>query len=108
MLNKPGQNAIVFGEEGKAAELVWIEKLPIPATVLLIPHSSYSIPEDIRPQLTLCDEQLTREQLSIVDVYTDELFALPLEQASTVRFSVSRLVVDPERFVEDAGEVMAG
>ncbi len=43
-----------------------------------------------------------------MDAYTDELFALPPEQASTVRFPVSRLVVDPEGFEEDAGEVMAG
>ena len=41
----------------------------------------------------------------MTDRYTDELFALP--GVSTVRFPVSRLVVDPERFVDDDAEPMA-
>jgi N-formylglutamate amidohydrolase len=43
----------------------------------------------------------------MTDAYTDELFALPHDVAIQVRFPVSRLVVDPERFVDDSQEVMA-
>jgi N-formylglutamate amidohydrolase len=43
----------------------------------------------------------------MTDRYTDELFALPASAATMLRFPVSRLVVDPERFVDDADEPMA-
>jgi N-formylglutamate amidohydrolase len=43
----------------------------------------------------------------MTDWFTDELFSLPAHEASTIRFPVSRLVVDPERFVDDAQEPMA-
>jgi N-formylglutamate amidohydrolase len=43
----------------------------------------------------------------MTDRYTDELFALPLDAATTVAFPVSRLVVDPERFADDADEPMS-
>ncbi|MTI13153.1 DUF3293 domain-containing protein [Sansalvadorimonas verongulae] len=102
-----GQNAIVYGERGQPAELVWIEDLQPPVTVLHIPHSAYGIPDDLRPQILLSDLELVREQLSIVDAYTDELFALNPDEASPVRFPVSRLVLDPERFEEDSQEIMA-
>ena len=40
----------------------------------------------------------------MTDTYTDELFSLP--DAATVCYPVSRLVADPERFADDAEEVM--
>jgi N-formylglutamate amidohydrolase len=44
----------------------------------------------------------------MTDWLTDELFALPRSsQAITVRYPVSRLVVDPERFENDEKEPMA-
>lgn len=77
-----------------------------PPVVLHIPHSSAEVPADVRPQFLLDDEQLRRELLLMTDWYTDELFALPPDEAATVRFPVSRLVVDPERFLDPAGETM--
>lgn len=78
-----------------------------PFTVLHIPHSSDTIPDDIRPQMVLPDAALTRELLLLTDWYTDELFALPHADAVAVRHPVSRLVLDPERFLDDAQESMA-
>ena len=63
------------------------------------------IPADLRASFLGSDEELSRELLAMTDRYTDELFSLP--GASTVRFPVSRLVVDPERFVDDDAEPMA-
>ena len=77
-----------------------------PALVLHIPHSSDAVPADVRSQLTLGDEELGRELLRMTDWFTDELFALSPEEAVTVRFPVSRLVVDPERLLDSALETM--
>ena len=60
----------------------------------------------MRPQFLLADEDLVHELLLMTDWYTDELFALPPEAAVTVRFPVSRLVVDPERFEDPETEQM--
>ena len=78
-----------------------------PPVVLHIPHSATSIPADVRRTLLVSDEELRRERLLVTDWYTDELFAVPSHAATTVRFPVSRLVVDPERFQDDEREVMA-
>jgi N-formylglutamate amidohydrolase len=43
----------------------------------------------------------------MTDWHTDTLFALPNDAATTVLFPVSRLVVDPERFVDNSSEPMA-
>jgi N-formylglutamate amidohydrolase len=75
--------------------------------VLHIPHSATAIPPDLRDSLRLTDEELERELLLMTDWYTDEIFALSDADFVTVRFPVSRLVVDPERFLDDAKEVMS-
>ena len=55
----------------------------------------------------LSDDALKRELLRLTDRYTDELFSLDDMTAIPVVFEVSRLVVDPERFPDDAREPMA-
>ncbi|HEU4752362.1 MAG TPA: N-formylglutamate amidohydrolase, partial [Armatimonadota bacterium] len=77
---------------------------PLPV-VLHVPHASVEIPADVRQTLTISDKELERELLRMTDRYTDELFAVP--GATSVLFPVSRLVVDPERFPEDADEPMS-
>ncbi|RPJ69688.1 MAG: hypothetical protein EHM24_17830 [Acidobacteria bacterium] len=78
------------------------------ATVVLhVPHSATVIPADVRPRLLVSERALRRQLLLMTDWFTDELFALPASEAVMVRFPVSRLVVDPERFLEDDREVMA-
>src|SRR5580692_9817009 len=76
-----------------------------PAVVVHVPHASLVVPGDVASGFLLTPAQL--ELRLMTDRYTDELFALPSSLAATVAFSVSRLVVDPERFTEDAQEPMA-
>jgi N-formylglutamate deformylase len=64
------------------------------------------IPPDLRAHLRLTGDQLEQELLAMTDRFTDELFALPPERAAQVIFPVSRLILDPERFIEDAMEPM--
>ncbi|OGI41179.1 MAG: hypothetical protein A2140_03605 [Candidatus Muproteobacteria bacterium RBG_16_62_13] len=67
--------------------------------ILHIPHSSCTIPEEFRDQIVLSDEDLGAELRMMTDAFTDELFALP--ETAVVRFPVSRLLVDVERFPDD-------
>ena len=80
--------------------------MSVPRTILHIPHSSAEVPADVRAQLLLEDDDLVGELRLMTDWYTDELFALPAAEAVTVRFPVSRLVVDPERFEDPEAERM--
>jgi len=79
---------------------------PSPA-VIHVPHHSTVIPHDVCHQFILPPADLAREQRLMTDHFTDRLFAVPPELARTVAFPVSRLVVDPERFEDDAREPMA-
>jgi N-formylglutamate deformylase len=73
-----------------------------------IPHSSTYIPPGIRKSIYLSDEYLSEEILKMTDWFTDELFGCHAEIGdAVVCFPVSRLVVDPERFIDDAQEPMA-
>ena len=76
-----------------------------PALVLHIPHSSTCIPADFRSSLALSDTELSRELLAMTDWFTDELFEL--SGAIRIVFPISRLVLDPERFLDDEKEPMA-
>ncbi len=73
--------------------------------ILHIPHSSPVIPENFRDQIVLSDEDLLAELLLMTDWHTDELFVYP--DASIVQFPISRLLVDVERFSDDAAEPMS-
>ena len=73
--------------------------------ILHIPHSSYSIPADVRAQFVLSDSELSAELLLMTDAFVDELFSWPA--ATVVKFPLSRLVVDVERFPDDSEEPMS-
>jgi N-formylglutamate deformylase len=72
-----------------------------------IPHSATCIPPEVRSSTLLNDDALARELLALTDWYVDELFAAVCGGGVAVVYPVSRLVVDPERFADDAQEVMA-
>ena len=73
--------------------------------ILHIPHADPTLPPDLRGQFILPAPELQEELLRSTDWFTDELFTLG--GCPVVRFPVSRLVVDPERFENDASEPMS-
>jgi N-formylglutamate amidohydrolase len=79
----------------------------VPVSVIHIPHASTLVPASARSSIALSEEELQRELLTMTDHFTDDLFRVPENLAKAVTFPVSRLVVDPERFVNDRDEPMA-
>jgi len=75
--------------------------------VFHIPHSSSFIPDEERENIVISDESLASEVLRMTDWYTAELFLSCTEACEVVIYPVSRLVIDPERFEDDAAEMMA-
>jgi N-formylglutamate deformylase len=75
--------------------------------ILHIPHSSNVIPDSIRTQFVLSNQSLNTELLLMTDAYTDDLFVPENIEHKSVIFPVSRLVVDPERFIDDQLEPMS-
>lgn len=76
-----------------------------PITVVHIPHASRLVPTECRSAILLDDTALAEELRLMTDAYTEELFAL--DGSAPIRFPISRLVVDVERFTDDAHEPMA-
>lgn len=75
--------------------------------ILHIPHSSKMIPDDLRKQFVLSNNELERELLLMTDLYTDDLFCPVDENDIAIIYPVSRLVIDPERFLDDNQEPMS-
>ncbi len=71
--------------------------------ILHIPHSSDFIP--IKEGYMVADDVLESEILKLTDWYTDDLFES--EKDLTVVAGFSRIFCDPERFADDALEVMS-
>ncbi len=72
--------------------------------LLHVPHSSSTIPEGLRDQFTLGDEELAEVHEAMVDHDTDLIAG---DLAEVVCFPFSRLLVDVERFWDDGLEPMA-
>jgi N-formylglutamate deformylase len=73
---------------------------------LHVPHASTIIPDDVRAGILLDDAALARELLASTDHHTDTFVAG--FAGGSVRAHVnglSRLVVDPERFLDPLREV---
>jgi N-formylglutamate deformylase len=73
---------------------------PTDAIILHIPHASTVLPSQV--DFLLGHEALAYEVDAMTDHHTDRLFDLP--GARRCVFPVSRLVIDPERFIEDSME----
>jgi N-formylglutamate deformylase len=80
-------------------------RLPV---VAHIPHASTVIPPEHRARLLLEDAALGVELIRLTDWHTDELFGwLPGDGVAVLLNRISRLVVDPVRFLDDRREAMA-
>ena len=80
----------------------------IPEWILFhVPHNSTFIPKEIRHQFCLDDHQLENELLKMTDHHTKDLLAFGVETDHILESSVSRLVVDVERFPIDSDEIMS-
>ena len=75
--------------------------------ILNIPHAAKVIPPEYLPFFTLNKTDLNHEILKMTDHFTDALFQGNTTKNTVVSFPVSRLLVDPERFENDADEPMA-
>ena len=69
-----------------------------------VPHASIMIPREVREQFILTDEELSPEAIESADLHTDELARAAWPSARILTASVSRLVVDVERFADDSEE----
>ncbi|MFF0818312.1 N-formylglutamate amidohydrolase [Rhodococcus sp. NPDC003318] len=67
-----------------------------------VPHASHIIPPDVRADLLLNDAELAAELDESTDTATDEIAAVAVRHTrwrpATVVNTLSRLVIDPERF----------
>ena len=74
--------------------------------VLHIPHASKNIPDEYLKYFTLSKKDLQIEILKMTDHFTDELFDISCSNIHQLKFPLSRLLVDVERFEEDELEPM--
>lgn len=75
--------------------------------ILHVPHASTTLPPGTREDFLLEAEELAAESLRLVDAHTDELFGAERWPGAVLTAKVSRLVVDVERFADDALEPCA-
>jgi N-formylglutamate amidohydrolase len=84
---------------------------PDSPVILHVPHSSRTIPDDVRRGITLDDAALGAELDHITDAHTAEIAAAAVARCPTApwRFvnGLSRLVIDPERFPDEREEMLA-
>ena len=80
----------------------------VPEWVIVhVPHDSRRVPPHVRDQFVLDDLQLEAELDAMTDHHIADIFSELVPTDRTIRADVSRLVVDVERFVDDAHEPMA-
>ena len=75
--------------------------------VLHIPHASKHIPNEYIKYFNLSKKDLEIELLKMTDHFTDELFDFLGDNINQLKFPVSRLLVDVERFEKDELEPMS-
>jgi N-formylglutamate deformylase len=94
-------------DETTGFEIVRPASVGIPV-VVHAPHGGTAIPTDVRRELLLDDRELATELLRMTDHRTDELARHLVDDVGATAFvnRLSRLVVDPERFLDPAEEPM--
>jgi len=72
-----------------------------------VPHAATLIPQQLAKDFVVSDQELAREVRYMADNYTDTLYEELLTVSSSIRSIISRVVVDIERFENEADEPMS-
>ncbi|MFD0306244.1 N-formylglutamate amidohydrolase [Streptomyces sp. NPDC127119] len=84
---------------------------PVSPVILHVPHSSRTVPADVRNGIVLDDAALERELDHITDSHTARIAAEAAVQCAALPWQfvnrLSRLVIDPERFPDEREEMRA-
>jgi len=75
--------------------------------VIHVPHASTLIPEDVWPEFMVARERVEREAVDSADLFTDVMAREAWPNAEIIEAKVARIVVDVERYADDAREEMA-
>jgi N-formylglutamate amidohydrolase len=75
--------------------------------VIHVPHSATALPPEALADFVCPRADLDRFVAQITDHFTDDLFSCHGRGDAVVRFPISRVALDPERFDDDAREPMA-
>jgi N-formylglutamate deformylase len=109
-----GAESVVPADHYRGQEPVTFEVVPGDASssyIVHVPHSSTTIPDDVRRHLLLDDDALAEELRLMTDARTDELASLAIMQVEPRPWlfvnRLSRLVVDPERLPNEHEELYA-
>jgi N-formylglutamate deformylase len=76
-------------------------------TVCNVPHSGLLIPEEFKSDFAINEFELRDEVKYMADNYTDELYGELTYISSSIISTISRVVVDIERFEKDEDEPMS-
>ncbi len=72
-----------------------------------VPHASIKVPGELEDDYVFSYDELRRESLAMADLYTDELYEDLIRVSSCIRSTISRIVVDIERFANEKEEPMS-
>lgn len=72
-----------------------------------VPHSGTLIPDEFIKDFSLSADELDQEVKHMADNYTDQLYAELLYISSFIKSKLSRIVLDIERFKNEADESMS-
>lgn len=78
-----------------------------PSLVIHAPHASTSLPDRYRAQFKIARSSLDDEIYHSADLHTDRLAKEAWPSANTINASVSRVLIDVERYEDDEQEQMA-
>lgn len=102
--NPPGGPASQDDWPPEAFEIVPPATARVPV-IAHVPHAATRIPGEVRAELLLDDRELQAELVRLTDWHTDDLFAsLTAHGVTGFVNRLSRLVLDPERFLDDTQE----
>jgi N-formylglutamate amidohydrolase len=84
-----------------------MKQAPSPRLVIHVPHASTHLPDTYRAQFGISDEDLDAEIHDSADLFTDLLARASWPEAKIIETTVSRVLLDVERYADDVQEEMS-